>query len=76
MTKGGLAALARAMSTDHAPLGIRVNVVSPGTIDRRCCTSSLPPNRPSAMRKPMMTCTRLGGLARLKSPVYSFFGIR
>ena len=33
MTKGGLAALARAMSTDYAGLGIRVNVVSPGTID-------------------------------------------
>jgi NAD(P)-dependent dehydrogenase (short-subunit alcohol dehydrogenase family) len=33
MTKGGLAALARAMSTDYAPLGIRVNAVSPGTID-------------------------------------------
>jgi NAD(P)-dependent dehydrogenase (short-subunit alcohol dehydrogenase family) len=33
MTKGALAALARAMSTDYAPLGIRVNAVSPGTID-------------------------------------------
>jgi len=33
MTKGGLAALARAMSTDYARMGIRVNVVSPGTID-------------------------------------------
>lgn len=33
MTKGGLAALARAMSTDYAGLGIRVNAVSPGTID-------------------------------------------
>lgn len=33
MTKGGLAALARAMSTDYAGLGIRVNCVSPGTID-------------------------------------------
>ena len=33
MTKGGLAALARAMSTDYAALGIRVNCVSPGTID-------------------------------------------
>jgi NAD(P)-dependent dehydrogenase (short-subunit alcohol dehydrogenase family) len=32
-TKGGLAALARAMSTDYARLGIRVNAVSPGTID-------------------------------------------
>ena len=33
MTKGGLAALARAMSTDYARQGIRVNSVSPGTID-------------------------------------------
>ena len=33
MTKAGLAGLARAMSTDYARLGIRVNCVSPGTID-------------------------------------------
>lgn len=32
-TKGALIALARAMSTDHAGEGIRVNTVSPGTID-------------------------------------------
>jgi NAD(P)-dependent dehydrogenase (short-subunit alcohol dehydrogenase family) len=32
-TKGALIALARAMSTDYARLGIRVNAVSPGTID-------------------------------------------
>lgn len=32
-TKGGLIALARAMSTDYARQGIRVNSVSPGTID-------------------------------------------
>lgn len=32
-TKGALIALARAMSTDYARLGIRVNSVSPGTID-------------------------------------------
>lgn len=32
-TKGALIALARAMSTDYAALGIRVNSVSPGTID-------------------------------------------
>ncbi len=32
-TKGGLIALARAMSTDYARFGIRVNAVSPGTID-------------------------------------------
>lgn len=32
-TKGALIALARAMSTDYARLGIRVNCVSPGTID-------------------------------------------
>ncbi len=32
-TKGALIALARAMSTDYAACGIRVNAVSPGTID-------------------------------------------
>lgn len=32
-TKGALAALARAMSTDYAAHGIRVNAVAPGTID-------------------------------------------
>lgn len=32
-TKGALIALARAMSTDYARQGIRVNTVSPGTID-------------------------------------------
>ncbi len=32
-TKGALIALARAMSTDYARLGIRVNAVAPGTID-------------------------------------------
>lgn len=33
MTKGALIALTRAMSTDYAARGIRVNSVSPGTID-------------------------------------------
>lgn len=32
-TKGALVSLARAMSTDYARLGIRVNSISPGTID-------------------------------------------
>jgi NAD(P)-dependent dehydrogenase (short-subunit alcohol dehydrogenase family) len=32
-TKGALAALARAMSTDYAAQGIRVNAIAPGTID-------------------------------------------
>jgi NAD(P)-dependent dehydrogenase (short-subunit alcohol dehydrogenase family) len=32
-TKGALVALARAMSTDYARHGIRINAVSPGTID-------------------------------------------
>ncbi|NDJ62338.1 MAG: SDR family oxidoreductase [Chloroflexi bacterium] len=32
-TKGALIALARAMSTDYAPHGIRVNALAPGTID-------------------------------------------
>ena len=32
-TKGALVSLARAMSTDYAGFGIRVNAISPGTID-------------------------------------------
>lgn len=32
-TKGALASLARAMSTDYAAYGIRVNAIAPGTID-------------------------------------------
>lgn len=32
-TKGALASLARAMSTDYAAQGIRVNAIAPGTID-------------------------------------------
>lgn len=32
-TKGALVALARAMSTDYARFGVRINAVSPGTID-------------------------------------------
>ncbi len=32
-TKGALISLARAMSTDHAGEGIRVNTIAPGTID-------------------------------------------
>lgn len=32
-TKGALISLTRAMSTDYAPLGIRVNAIAPGTID-------------------------------------------
>ncbi|MBE2184504.1 MAG: SDR family oxidoreductase [Anaerolineae bacterium] len=32
-TKGALISLTRAMSTDYAPFGIRVNAIAPGTID-------------------------------------------
>ncbi|WP_232968647.1 SDR family oxidoreductase [Pseudomonas putida] len=32
-SKGGVSALTRAMALDHAPDGIRVNAVAPGTID-------------------------------------------
>lgn len=32
-TKGALVSLTRAMSTDYARLGVRVNAISPGTID-------------------------------------------
>jgi NAD(P)-dependent dehydrogenase (short-subunit alcohol dehydrogenase family) len=51
-TKGGLIALARAMSTDYAKLGIRVNSVSPGTIDSPMLHDFLAAQQhPEALRK-------------------------
>ncbi len=51
-TKGGLIALARAMSTDYARFGIRVNAVSPGTIDSPMLHQFLAEqSRPEEMRQ-------------------------
>lgn len=51
-TKGGLIALARAMSTDYARYGIRVNAVSPGTIDSPMLHQFLAEqSRPEEMRQ-------------------------
>lgn len=51
-TKGALIALARAMSTDYARLGIRVNSVSPGTIDSPMLHSFLAAqSNPEALRR-------------------------
>ena len=52
MTKGGLMALARAMSTDYAQYGIRTNTVSPGTIDSPMLHDFLAAqSRPDALRQ-------------------------
>lgn len=52
MTKGGLMALARAMSTDYAQCGIRTNTVSPGTIDSPMLHDFLAAqSRPDALRQ-------------------------
>jgi NAD(P)-dependent dehydrogenase (short-subunit alcohol dehydrogenase family) len=51
-TKGALAALARAMSMDYARDGIRVNCVSPGTIDSPMLHDFLAAqSRPEALRQ-------------------------
>lgn len=52
MTKGGLMALARAMSTDYAQYGIRTNTVSPGTIDSPMLHDFLAAqSRPTSLRQ-------------------------
>jgi NAD(P)-dependent dehydrogenase (short-subunit alcohol dehydrogenase family) len=50
-TKGALIALTRAMSTDYAPYGIRVNAVSPGTIDSPMLHDFLAQQRDPAARR-------------------------
>jgi NAD(P)-dependent dehydrogenase (short-subunit alcohol dehydrogenase family) len=51
-TKGALISLARAMSTDYARSGIRVNAVSPGTIDSPMLHDFLAAqSRPDVFRK-------------------------
>jgi NAD(P)-dependent dehydrogenase (short-subunit alcohol dehydrogenase family) len=51
-TKGALIALTRAMSTDYARFGIRVNAVSPGTIDSPMLHDFLArQSRPEALRQ-------------------------
>ncbi len=51
-TKGALIALTRAMSTDYARYGIRVNAVSPGTIDSPMLHNFLAAqSNPDALRK-------------------------
>lgn len=51
-TKGALLALTRAMSTDYAKYGIRVNSVSPGTIDSPMLHSFLAAQRnPAPLRR-------------------------
>lgn len=50
-TKGALIALTRAMSTDYARYGIRVNAVSPGTIDSPMLHDFLANQRDPAARR-------------------------
>lgn len=51
MTKAGLAGLTRAMSTDYARLGVRVNCVSPGTIDSPMLHNFLAAQREPEVRR-------------------------
>ncbi len=50
-TKGALISLARAMSTDYAQHGIRVNTVAPGTIDSPMLHDFLAQQRDPALRR-------------------------
>ena len=73
-TKGALIALARAMSTDYARLGIRVNTVAPGTIDSPMLHDFIAARpRRTTTAAPSTRCTRSAASARsTRSPTSSF----
>jgi NAD(P)-dependent dehydrogenase (short-subunit alcohol dehydrogenase family) len=59
LTKGGLSAATKSLAIECAKRGIRVNVVAPGVIKRRCIPSKPIRNSPS--------CSRLIGWARYRT---------
>jgi NAD(P)-dependent dehydrogenase (short-subunit alcohol dehydrogenase family) len=67
-TKGALAALTRAMSTDYAPHGIRVNAVSPGTIDSPMLHNFIAVQKPGSqdrLRKEFDTMHPIGRVGQI-----------
>ena len=67
MTKAGLAGLTRAMSTDYARLGIRVNCVSPGTIDSPMLHDFLEGQRePEVRRQEFNTMHPIGRVGQIE----------
>ena len=65
-TKGAIIALTRAMSTDYAPQGIRVNSVSPGTIDTPMLENFLQEQRdPEARRVEFNAMHPIGRVGRI-----------
>ncbi|HMO59736.1 MAG TPA: SDR family oxidoreductase [Roseiflexaceae bacterium] len=72
-TKGALIALARAMSTDHAREGIRVNAVSPGTIDSPMLHAFLAAQRePERLRREFNSMHPIGRVGRIDEVVNVF----
>jgi len=65
-SKGALISLTRAMSTDYAAAGIRVNSVSPGTIDSPMLHNFLAEqSRPDALRKEFDEIHPIGRVGRI-----------
>ena len=66
-TKGGVISFARALAVDGGPLGVRVNVVSPGSSGRRWRTStartSTRRRRPSPSAIPLRRIGEPGDMA-------------
>ena len=78
-TKGALIALARAMSTDYARLGIRVNTVAPGTIDSPMLHDFIAARigAPITTATPLTRCTQSAASVRsTRSPTSSFSWLR
>jgi NAD(P)-dependent dehydrogenase (short-subunit alcohol dehydrogenase family) len=73
-SKGGQLALARALAVQHAPDGIRVNVVCPGALEAPPDVERLGPDGPAARMQRMLPQIPLGRLGRFEeiAPLITF----
>lgn len=71
-SKGGVAALTRAMAVDHVRDGIRVNCVAPGTVDTPYFAEIFAKSPvPAALRKELEARQLMGRLARPEEIAYA-----
>lgn len=71
-SKGGVAALTRAMAVDHVRDGIRINCVAPGTVDTPYFTEIFARSAdPAALRRELEVRQLMGRLARPEEIAYA-----
>ncbi len=71
-SKGGVAALTRALALDHVRDGIRVNCVAPGTVDTPYLSGIIAQNpAPAALRKELEERQPMGRMGRAEEIAYA-----